>query len=86
MPHLHKVRSDVARTIDDSHAVARTIDDVLVVTFQRGKNLLAGALPASAVNPAEVEKRAATSPSSSTRVDDLIESRHIGLLFFMVFC
>ena len=74
MPSLYKVRGDVALTIDDSHAVARTIDDVRVVPFQRGKNLRAGSLPAGAVNPAEVEKRASTKQGSRTCVNNLIES------------
>ena len=74
MPHLHKVRGSVSLTIDDSHAVARTIDEVLVVTFQRGKNLLAGSLPAGTVDPAEVKKGAATKQGSLTRVNNLIES------------
>ena len=82
MPHLHKMRSDEASTIDDSHAVARTIDGVRVVTFQRRKKLLTGALPARSVDPAEVKKSAAASLGGRARVNDLIESSHIGLLFF----
>ena len=83
MPHLHKVREEGARTIDDAHAVARTTDDVRVVSFQRGKNLRAGSLPAGAVDPAEMKKSAAAKPGSLTRVDDLIEISHVGLLFFV---
>ena len=83
IPHLHKLRSYGAITIDDSHSVARTIDDVLVVTFQRGKNFSAGALPAGAVDPAEMKKSAAANPSRRAGVNNPIESSHVGLLFFL---